>query len=243
MLRDARIGARLSQADLARRIRESGHRRGDPNGCTRGMVQRWEAGTVAKPQARYLLALEDVLGQSAGNLGFAADAYGVDRSRAIADAGLDTPLPAPDAADLAGALTGIWLSEYEYDSTGRGATFTNRHRVRILHRGAHLTARSLPRSRSAVSLDLWQNGQVVTGTWAEVTETDGYYRGATYHGGLQMLVELTERRMTGKWVGFGRDMEVNVGPWSLTLIDSDVGDAAIGQWSGPAPRPQEGRSA
>ena len=28
---------------------------------------------------------------------------------------------------LPGPLTGIWLSSYEYESTGRGATFTNRH--------------------------------------------------------------------------------------------------------------------
>lgn len=237
LLRGARVRARLSQADLARLIREAGHKRGDPNSCTRVTVQRWEAGT-STPQARYILALEDVLGQSAGELGFAADGHGVDRVRAVADARLDAPLPEPDAADLAGRLTGIWLSEYEYPSTGRGGLFINRHRVRVLHRGAHLTVQSLPRSRSAVGLDMWQNGQVVTGTWTEVTELDGYYRGGTYFGALQMLVQPTERHMEGQWVGFGRG-EINNGRWSLTLIDSDVSDMTIEMWSGPAPRPEE----
>jgi hypothetical protein len=75
------------------------------------------------------------------------------------------------------------------------------------------------------------NGQVVTGNWWEQTQEAGYYAGAVYYGAIQMLLDTTGRRMAGQWVGFGRDMAVNTGPWSLTLIDSQVDAAAVERWN------------
>jgi transcriptional regulator with XRE-family HTH domain len=231
-LREARLRAHMSQSDLARSIREAGFRSGDTNACTREMVQRWESGRTRRPQGRYLIALERVLGQPAENLGFDADLhYGMDRARTLAEAGLDTVLPLPDPAASYGSLTGIWLSAYEYPSSGRGQTFTSQHYVMLLQRGAQLMVRSLPASASQLSMDLSLNGQVVTGTWTEQTQTDGYYRGAVYNGALQMLQEPTGHRMSGKWVGFGRELEVNTGAWTLTLVDERVDAEAVERWN------------
>jgi transcriptional regulator with XRE-family HTH domain len=230
-LREARQHACLSQDDLARRIREAGFKMGDANACNRAMVQRWESGRTRRPQPRYVLALEAVLGQPAENLGFADIDLGVDRERSLADAGLDAVLPLPDPAARYGPLTGIWLSSYDFESSSRGKTYTSKHHVMVLNRGARLMVRSLPACASAVAMDASVNGQVVTGTWTEQTKADGYYSGAVYHGALQMLAEPTGRRMSGKWVGFGRDMTVNTGPWSLTLVDSGVDEAAVGRWN------------
>ena len=231
-LREARRRAHLSQSDLARRIREAGYLSGDTNGCTREMVQRWESGKVRRPQARYLLALENVLGQPAENLGFDADLrYGMDRARTLADAGLDAALRLPDPAERSGPLTGIGLSDYEYRSSGRDATYTRKHHVMLLQRGARLMVRSLPASASQLSMDLSVNGRVVTGTWTEQTQGDGYYRGAVYHGALQMLQDEDGRLLAGKWVGFGKDGEVNDGPWSLTLVDERVDTEAVERWN------------
>jgi transcriptional regulator with XRE-family HTH domain len=231
-LREARRRAHLSQSDLARKIREAGYLSGDTNGCTREMVQRWESGKVRRPQARYLLALENVLGQPAENLGFDADLhYGMDRGRALADAGLDTALPLPDPAERYGPLTGIWLSAYSYRSSGRDATFTSRHYVMVLQRGGRLMVRSLPASESQLSMDMSVNGQVVTGTWTEQTKGDGYYRGAVYHGALQILEVPEGNLLAGKWVGFGKEGEVNDGPWSLIRVDDQVDAAAVERWN------------
>ena len=231
-LREARRRAHLSQSDLARRIREAGYLSGDTNGCTREMVQRWESGKVRRPQARYLLALENMLGQPAENLGFDADLrYGMDRARTLADAGLDATLPLPEPGASYGPLTGIWLSDYQYRSSGRDATFTSRHYVMLLQRGARLMVRSLPASASQLSMDLAVNGRVVTGAWTEQTQGDGYYRGAVYHGALQMLQDEGGRLLAGKWVGFGKDGEVNDGPWSLTLVDERVDVEAVERWN------------
>jgi hypothetical protein len=39
--------------------------------------------------------------------------------------------------------------------------------------------------------------------------------------------------MTGKWVGFGRDFDLNTGPWSLELVTSSVTDKTMKEYSRP----------
>jgi transcriptional regulator with XRE-family HTH domain len=230
-LREARRRAHLSQTDLARKIREAGFLSGDANGCTREMVQRWESGKTRRPQGRYLLALESVLGQPADSLGFDADLkYGIDREKALADAGLDTAFPLPEPAGSYEGLSGIWLSEYTYYSSGRDETFTSRHYVMLLQRGARLMVRSMPASASQLSMDLSVNGKVATGTWAEETQPGGYYRGAVYTGAIQLLEE-SEGYLAGQWVGFGKESEVNNGPWVFTQVDDRVDKEAFQQWN------------
>lgn len=65
----ARNHARLSQGDLARRVREAGRKIGASNSCNRTTVGRWEAGLVT-PQPRMMAALEHALGLPADRLGF-----------------------------------------------------------------------------------------------------------------------------------------------------------------------------
>lgn len=228
-LREARLRAHMSQDDLARNIREAGFRNGDTCACTRGMVQRWESGRVQRPQGRYLIALESVLGQPAASLGFADAVAGMDRQQALADAGMDSVMPLPDPAARYGPLTGIWLSRYEFESSDRG-TLSNRHYVLVLQRGAVLTVHSMRASASRLSLRMDVNGTVVTGTWTEQTSQDGYYRGAVYHGAIQMLLAPTGRSMAGKWVGFGRRLEVKTGAWSLELVTESVDEDARRQY-------------
>lgn len=232
-LREKRLGAHLSQEDLARRIREVGFELGDPNSCTKGIVKRWESGRTRRPQPRYLLALEHVFGEPAANLGFDADAsYGLDRAQAIAENGLDSVFPLPEPAESYGGRSGIYLSEYGYESTGRGMQ-ASRHHVIVLERGSRLMVRSVPQSASRVSMDLSVNGRVVTGTWAEQTQVDGYYRGSIYTGAIQMLEDDQPgpRRFAGKWVGFGKDGDTNVGPWSITMVAAELTPEAVDQWS------------
>jgi transcriptional regulator with XRE-family HTH domain len=235
-LREARIGAHMSQDQLAGAIREAGFRfghLGNTSGCTVRMVQRWESGETRRPHARYLLALEAVLGQPIENLGFDADLrHGMDRARALREAGLDADLAAPEPAESYGPLSGIWLSDYEYRSSGRDQAFHGLHYVMLLQRGARVMVRSLPASKSRLSMDLDINGKVATGTWAEQTQADGYYRGAVYTGALQLLQDDDGQHLAGKWVGFGKEPEeVNTGAWSLALVDQHVDTEAVERWN------------
>ncbi|HKM57012.1 MAG TPA: hypothetical protein VJY33_26635, partial [Isosphaeraceae bacterium] len=108
--------------------------------------------------------------------------------------------------------------------------YTSRHYVLLLRRGGRLMVRALPASASQVSMDLGVNGQVITGTWAERTQEGGYYRGAAYTGAIQLLEESAER-LNGVWVGFGKESEINTGPWSLTLVDGHVDTDAVERWN------------
>lgn len=75
--------------------------------------------------------------------------------------------------------------------------------------------------------DLELDGHVATGTWTEQTATEGHHRGARYHGAIQLLVEPTGRRMTGKWVGFGKEFDVNTGAWELVFQDASTNKVTL----------------
>lgn len=236
-LRAVRMGLLLSQDDLARAIRDVGRRAGEPNDASKRLVQRWEAGLIASPRPVYARALEAVTGLPIGALGFTLpvpEARVSDDGRGGHDlesspAGIASARGGPTAqADPRPNYSGVWLSRYEYFSSSRDNTFASLHFVVVVQHGNRLTARSLPGSaESSLTLDLEADRNVVTGTWTEATAAEGYYAGARYHGAIQMLVEPTGRRMSGKWVGFGKEFDVNTGPWELVFQDASTTKATL----------------
>ena len=230
----------LSQDDFARAIRAAGDRAGEPNEASKRLVQRWEAGDIVAPRPVYARALEAVTGLPIASLGFsvptprarvADDGQGghdVEAAEPLAVAARPTA-PAPVSA---GMYSGIWLSRYEFYSSGRGETYTGEHYVVVLQHGDRLTVRSLPESAgSQLTMDLTVDGPVVTGTWVEQTESGGYYRGARYHGAIQLMAEPTARRMRGKWLGFGKDLDINSGPWELVFQDASTSRGSLAAYN------------
>ena len=144
-------------------------------------------------------------------------------------------MPAVAAGARPGPLgnhSGVWISRYEYFSSGRDAAFVGLHHVVVLQHGDRLTVRSLPGSAdSSVTMDLTVDGTVVTGTWVEQTAVAGHYRGGRCHGAIQLLVEPTGRRMAGKWVGFGQQLDVNTGPWELVFQDASTSRATLDRYN------------
>ncbi|MFJ7242372.1 XRE family transcriptional regulator [Streptomyces olivaceus] len=243
-LRAVRMGLLMSQDDFARAIREAGDRVGHPNDATKRLVQRWEAGTTGTPRPVYARALESVTGLPIESLGF-LPAVTLARVNGDGHGGHDVE-PSPDGvappstgptpqATPRQNFSGVWLSRYEYFSSGRDSSFIGMHYVVLLQHGNRITARSLPHGSSnpdsPLTMDLTLDGSVVTGTWVEQTASEGYYRGARYHGAIQMLAEPTGTRMSGKWVGFGKDMDVNTGPWELRLQDASTKQSTIAQYN------------
>ncbi|MBN9736574.1 MULTISPECIES: hypothetical protein [unclassified Pseudonocardia] len=133
------------------------------------------------------------------------------------------------------APDGIWLSHYGYTSTSRGPLERRHHvTVRTGRRGRIVIA-SIPGSNdSRLRLDLVRADLVLTGTWTEHTATDGHYRGARYHGAIQLVVDPTGRSARGRWVGYDRAGEVDSGPWEFTLLTTDAGPAAVREHARPA---------
>jgi hypothetical protein len=145
-----------------------------------------------------------------------------------------SPGPTPQTSPRAN-FSGVWLSRYEYFSSGRDSSFIGLHYVVLLQHGNRLTVRSLrgasSNPNSPLTMDLTLDGSVITGTWVEQTAGDGYYRGAWYHGAIQMLVEPTGTRMAGKWIGFGKERDVNTGLWELRLQDASTNQATTAKYS------------
>ncbi|MVO87179.1 XRE family transcriptional regulator [Streptomyces sp. p1417] len=244
-LRAVRLSMRMSQEEFAKALRRAGDDLNEPNDASKRLVQRWEGGQSKSPRAACIRALEHVTGRRIEDLGFTLSvmarvhddgAGGHDMesaSEGVAVAAGDVGT----ATESAGQYGGVWLSRYEYFSSGRDSAYDGKHYVVIVQTGNHLTARSLPGASgnpdSPLSLDLTLDRSVVTGTWTEQTASDGYYQGARYHGAIQMLVEPTGRRMAGKWVGFGKDFDVNTGPWELRLMDPSTSKATLERYSRP----------
>ncbi|MBK1788232.1 hypothetical protein [Prauserella cavernicola] len=145
-------------------------------------------------------------------------------SPALADDVEDSPAPvAPPLDDF----SGIWHSRYVYPSTGRAKNFTGEHYVVMRQHGDRLIGQSLPHSiGSRMRLELAVHKSVATGTWREQTSPTGYYKGATYHGTMQLVIDPAGRRMTGLWLGFGRDFTINSGQWELALSETTISKAA-----------------
>lgn len=235
-LRAVRMGMLLSQDDFARAIREAGDRVGVPNDASKRLVQRWEAGVIAAPRPLYARALEAVTGLPVASLGFRPPVP----SDPEASPGELPTAPAKPLVQSQRTYSGVWLSRYEYPSSSRGTTYASLHHVLVLQHGDRLTVRSLPASAEGeLTMDLSVDGSVVTGTWTEVTDRSGYYRGARYHGTIQMLADPTARRISGKWLGFGRDMEVNVGQWDLFFLDESTNKATLDRYNVRPDEPDE----
>lgn len=238
-LRAIRMGMLLSQDEFARAIQTAGQRAGVPNDANKRLVQRWESGAITTPRPVYARALEVVTGLPISALGFS----GLPQASVSDDGqgGHDLVSPTAQPANLQSAYaatrgnySGVWLSRYEYFSSGRDAAFVGQHYVVVLQHGDLLTVRSLPRTaNSTLAIDLSLDGNVITGTWTEQTDPNGYYRGGRYHGAIQMLVEPTGRRMAGKWVGFGKDMDINTGPWELVFQDASTTKATLERYNSP----------
>ncbi len=243
-LRATRMGLLMSQDDFARALREAGRRAGEPNDASKRLVQRWEAGISISPRPAYARALETITGLPIEALGF-APAVPQARVSDVGKGGHDLENPATGTAAahgmpatqpaLRGNHSGVWLSRYEYVSSSRGnQVFTGLHYVVILQHANRLTVRSLPGSSdSPLTMDLTVDGNVITGTWVEQTAEEGHYRGARYHGAIQLLGEPTGRRLTGKWVGFGSEMDVNTGPWELIFQDASTNKATMDAYNHP----------
>lgn len=247
VLRAVRIGLRLSQDDFAKAIRRAGEELGEPNEASKRLVQRWESGTSKTPRGVYSRALERVTGRPVEALGFTlpvpmarvrTDGKGGHDMDAGAGGVTSASVGAQKAVQTTDeTFSGVWLSRYEFYSSSRAETYEGKHYVVIVQHGNRLTAQSLPAASSnpdsPLTLDLTFDRNVVTGSWVEQTASDGYYNGARYHGAVQLLVEPTGRRMAGKWVGFGKDFDVNTGPWELRLVDRSTSKATLERYSSP----------
>jgi transcriptional regulator with XRE-family HTH domain len=207
----ARVARNLSQEEMAERL-----------GVSKRTVQRWEDDAPSRPQPAHVRQLQAVTGLPVEQLGFPADknAMVVEDGRGGHD--LEVRFPPISTAPLrppASDYSGIWVSRYEYFSSSREQAYAGLHHVVLQQDGGKVSIRSLPNSAgSTMGMDLVADGVVLTGTWVEDTDKTGHYRGKRYVGGIQLVADPSGSRLAGKWVGHGKDGEVNTGPWKIDYL-------------------------
>lgn len=186
---------------------------------TKRTWQRWEDADPPRPQPAQVRRLQDSLGLPVEQLGFPPD-----KNRIVVEdgrGGHDVEVRIPPIVTTAARpptsdYSGIWLSRYEYFSSSREETYAVQHYVVVQQDGSAASVRSLPGSAaSTMGMDLIIDGVVLTGTWVEDTNKTGYYRGKRYIGGIQLVADPSGSRLAGKWVGHGKNGEVNTGPWQF----------------------------
>lgn len=237
-IRAVREAMRRSQEEFARLVREAGDELSEPNDCTTRTVQRWENGSVSYPRRNYVRAIEKVTGYPIDELGFdlvpsvgkLSDHLGIRSepppTRLAADARASEPAR---LTPIMPTLTGIWESRCTYESSSRGETFVDRAHLVLIHAGDEITARSIDGSVTdggSILMRLTQKGRVITGTWEQTTGPDSYYRGQQFHGAVQFQLEAAGAYMGGQWVGFGREFDINTGPWTLVRREAGTGRTA-----------------
>jgi hypothetical protein len=120
-------------------------------------------------------------------------------------------------------LSGIWKSRYEYPSSSRNGVFYAENYVKVVRVGNAFVVESIPEvNDSYLILRLTIDDNVATGSWQECTSPTGHYKGAIYHGAIQLVVDEDQKRMTGRWVGFNRRKEVKTGLWEFTYLGDDM---------------------
>jgi len=127
---------------------------------------------------------------------------------------------------LQNIFSGVWRSRYTYPSSSRKDDFTSEQLVVAYQKGNKLVFESVKGNDSylAVRLSIDHQDDVATGTWQESTSPEGHYKGSVYHGAIQLIIDEDKHQLRGKWLGFGKDHEINVGPWEFTYVGDDDTD-------------------
>jgi transcriptional regulator with XRE-family HTH domain len=221
----ARTARNLSQEELAREL-----------GVDRRTYQRWEQDASVRPQGAHVRKLQETMGLAVDQLGFPPDknAMVVDDGRGGHDLEVRyPPMASAPARPPAGDYSGIWLSRYEFFSSSRSQHIVCLHHVVLEQDGSTASVRSLPNSSgSTLGLDLKISGNVFSGTWVEDTDKTGHYKGAQYTGAIHLLADPAGLRLSGKWLGYGKENSINSGPWVLDR-QADVNSMTIAQYDRP----------
>ena len=120
-------------------------------------------------------------------------------------------------------IHGVWKSHYRFPSSSREKEFEIDYYVRAHRVDGHIVFATVPgTSSSYVVVRLYFDELVGTGSWQEETDPEGYYKGAVYHGAIQVVASEDHKHLKGQWVGFGKNMQVNTGPWEFTYVGEDL---------------------
>lgn len=127
-----------------------------------------------------------------------------------------------DENPISNNFSGIWRSDYTYHNSDQDKDLLSQHYVRLYVKDNQLIAESVQDLNESYMLARFSvDGNIATGSWQEVTDPQGDYKGTVYYGAAQLIVSEDKKNLKGQWVGFGKNMEVKTGPWEFVYIGED----------------------
>lgn len=131
------------------------------------------------------------------------------------------------------SIRGIWSTTYTYHNSARDIDLESKHYVKVRTIDNLVVMETLSDFNDSYMLAKFsQNEDILTGTWIEKTSITGDYKGVTYHGAAQLVLSGDGKTIKGKWIGFGKNMEVKTGEWQFIYLGEDpsfILDHAKGQ--------------
>lgn len=123
-------------------------------------------------------------------------------------------------------FSGLWHSAYTYVNKSEPKGGVSEHDVKLYKTGNQLVMQSVPNEEgSYLVIRVTQDDNILTGTWQEQSSPTGTYKGQTYYGAVQFLVE-KDGHIRGKSVLFNQEMEIITSDWELTRISSSDDSSA-----------------
>lgn len=119
-------------------------------------------------------------------------------------------------------ISGIWKSDYYYRSSEKESDSESVQYVRMYPQGGELVVETLPNNDAYFVARFWLDGDVATGSWQGISAPESERHGAVYHGAVQLVISKDRKHMKGRWVGFGKKMEVKTGPWEFSYLGEDI---------------------
>jgi hypothetical protein len=107
----------------------------------------------------------------------------------------------------ADSLSGIWDQNWQVDGIHEAVKHGNTT-LTLKHLGKSIVGTFRFQDRTYKIRARIENNQYISGIWFDERA------GQVYHGALQARIEVNQREINGKWVGFSRDhTRINTGAW------------------------------
>lgn len=124
---------------------------------------------------------------------------------------LATRLANPLGLKKSSSLTGEWKQDWQID--GRPEISHPDAALQLTQFGKSLVGNFTYDGRPYRLRARIENNTYISGTWFDVIA------GQTYHGVFQARIEVDQRAINGKWIGFSQNLNTfNTGPWKWVRI-------------------------
>jgi hypothetical protein len=114
-------------------------------------------------------------------------------------------------------FSGVWRSSYNFTTNSPDAPFTDEYDVQIYPAGANrIVVQSQPNDKgSYILIRLTLDDRLLTGIWYEQTAPGGHYKGVTYYGPIQLVMDEDGNAMHGQWLGVDDHMNMQGGEQAI----------------------------